>query len=51
MIFDEPFLIVALEDVGFCNIRLWDWQIIDHIDFDDLSQAHLPHMENIKARW
>jgi hypothetical protein len=49
MIFDKPFLIVALEDVGFCSIRPWDWQIIDHIDFNDLSQAHLPHMKKYKS--
>jgi predicted SAM-dependent methyltransferase len=45
MIFDEPFLTTALEDVGFGAIRHWDWRDTDHVDFDDFSQAHLPHMD------
>ncbi|MDC0987576.1 hypothetical protein OAS67_10020 [Alphaproteobacteria bacterium] len=34
---------------GFAAFARGDWQIVDHIDFNDLSQARLPHMEKYKS--
>lgn len=44
MIFDEEFLRRELLDVGFWEVRRWDWRLTEHADFDDYSQAHLPHL-------
>jgi hypothetical protein len=45
MVFDEPFLKQALEEVGFQQVRRWDWRNTDHSQVDDYSQAYLPHLE------
>ena len=34
-----------LENNGFSNIKLWDWRKTCHFNFDDYSQAYLPHMD------
>ncbi|MBN9527155.1 MAG: methyltransferase domain-containing protein [Alphaproteobacteria bacterium] len=44
MIFDEDFLTRALLDVGFADVRRWDWRTTSHADIDDYSQAYLPHL-------
>lgn len=44
-IFDEATLAATLSDVGFAEIRRWDWRSTDHADMDDYSQAYLPHMD------
>jgi predicted SAM-dependent methyltransferase len=48
IIFDETFLTQALHEVGFTEVRRWDWRATEHRHVDDYSQAHLPHMD--KAR-
>lgn len=34
-----------LEYCGFKNIDHWDWRKTEHAQFDDHSQAYLPHMD------
>ena len=37
----------VLNEVGFKNIKSWDWQEFfkEQKDFDDHSQAYYPHMD------
>lgn len=44
MIFDEFLLRSDLIDIGFREVRSWDWRTTEHTDVDDYSQAHIPHM-------
>lgn len=44
-IFDETNLGEMLEDVGFREIRRYDWRDTEHAWLDDFSQAYLPHMD------
>ena len=50
MIFDEPFLTAALLRAGFKSTRRWDWRKTNHVDFDDYSQAYIPHMDKENGR-
>ena len=50
MIFDEPFLTGLLRQVGFQEVRWWDWRETDHAHIDDYSQAHLPHLDKENGR-
>jgi len=34
-----------LRDLGFENVRLYDWKQTDHFYVDDYSQSYLPHMD------
>ena len=43
--FDEKTLTHNLNAVGFSNIKKWEWRDTDHSQFDDFSQAYLPHMD------
>lgn len=45
MVFDESFLTKELLEVGFKEVRRWDWRDTEHSDLDDYSQAYLPHMD------
>ncbi len=45
VIFDEAMLSGALSEIGFENIRHWDWRRTEHSDLDDYSQAYIPHMD------
>lgn len=45
MIFDEPFLKTSLMAIGFSKARRWDWRKTEHADYDDFSQAYIPHMD------
>ena len=45
MIFDEPFLTSAFQELGFTAVRRWNWRETDHAEFDDFSQAYIPHMD------
>jgi predicted SAM-dependent methyltransferase len=50
--FDYRTLEDALSKVGFKRMRAWDWRTTDHAQFDDYSQARLPHMsENSETTW
>lgn len=43
--FDFETLRDDLIEVGFKNVRIWDWRLISHSNYDDYSQAYLPHMD------
>ena len=36
---------ILIESVGMRDVREYDWQDTEHSQFDDHSQAHLPHMD------
>ena len=46
-VYDENSLKNVLEEVGFKNIKIWNWQEFfkEQKDFDDHSQAYYPHMQ------
>ena len=44
-IYDFDSLSEVLFNVGFKNIRKYDWRHTEHASFDDHSQAYLPHMD------
>ena len=43
--YDFNSLKLLLEKVGLKNIRKYNWQNTEHVQFDDHSQAYLPHMD------
>lgn len=43
--FDYSYLSEVLVKVGFENVRRYDWRQTIHRDYDDLSQAYIPHMD------
>jgi len=49
MIFDEPFLTKELLDLGFRDVRRWDWRQTEHSNIDDFSQAYIPHLDKEKG--
>jgi len=48
--FDEITLSGFLYNVGFKDIRLWDWRTTEHAQFDDYSQAYLPAFQKDTGR-
>ena len=44
-VFDFPTLSRVLQEVGFENVRRYDWRKTEHADVDDYSQAYVPHMD------
>ena len=50
MIFDEDLLRHDLLDIGFREVRRWDWRLTEHAGVDDFSQAHIPHMDKDAGR-
>jgi len=45
IVFDYLSLSKFLEKVGFKNIHKYDWRETIHKDYDDFSQAYIPHMD------
>jgi predicted SAM-dependent methyltransferase len=45
MIFDFISLSTILQEVGFSSVKRYDWRDTIHKDFDDYSQAYIPHMD------
>ena len=43
--YDFSSLEKLLVNLGFNNIRNYDWEETEHSQFDDHSQAYLPHMD------
>lgn len=43
--YDFDTLSQLLESVGFVDVRWYDWRLTEHSEFDDHSQAYLPHMD------
>ena len=44
-VYDFKSLKEVLESVGFRNIHRYDWRDTIHKDYDDFSQAYIPHMD------
>jgi len=44
-VYDKDSLTKLLKKVGFKNIKEWNHKKVSHGDFDDHSQAYLPHMD------
>ena len=34
-----------LQNIGFTNVRRYDWRLTEHAHLDDYSQSYLPHMD------
>jgi len=47
--FDKKSLTEMLNKVGFEDVREWDWRTTEHAQFDDYSQAYLPHLDKDKG--
>lgn len=45
LVFDYTYLSEVLTKVGFKNIHRYDWRQTIHKDYDDYSQAYIPHMD------
>lgn len=45
MAFDFKFLSELLKEVGFKEVRRYDWRKTEHAGIDDYSQAYVPHMD------
>ncbi len=43
--YDFKDLKTMLIDNGFCDAKIYDWRDTDHAQFDDHSQAYIPHMD------
>jgi ubiquinone/menaquinone biosynthesis C-methylase UbiE len=43
--YDFPSLKNVLEECGFGFIKRYDWRDTEHSEFDDHSQAYIPHMD------
>ena len=44
-VYDFESLKTLLKSIGFKNIRHYDWRKTIHKDYDDFSQAYIPHMD------
>tara|TARA_R110000822_G_scaffold296395_2_gene418822 strand:+ start:642 stop:1181 length:540 start_codon:yes stop_codon:yes gene_type:complete len=44
-VYDFDSLKDVLETAGFQNVCEYDWKVTSHSDYDDHSQAYLPHMD------
>lgn len=44
-VYDFDSLREVLESAGFRNIHRYDWRETIHRDYDDFSQAYIPHMD------
>ena len=43
--FDYELLKEDLENLGFKDIKKWDWKEVEHGHVDDYSQCYIPHMD------
>ena len=44
-VYDFSSLKIVLESSGFSEVEKYDWRGTSHSEFDDHSQAYLPHMD------
>jgi len=44
-VYDFKSLKRLLEDIGMKEVKKYHWEETEHSDFDDHSQAYLPHMD------
>lgn len=47
--YDFASLSTVLEKCEFINPRIWEWRFTEHAEFDDYSQAYIPHMNKING--
>lgn len=45
MVYNDHTLSRLLSSIGFTNIHKYDWRDTIHKDYDDYSQAYIPHMD------
>lgn len=50
MVFDEDFLRRVLLEIGYREVRRWNWRETEHTDIDDYSQAYIPHLRKEDGR-
>jgi len=50
MVFDEEFLRRDLQEIGFRQVRRWNWRETEHSHIDDYSQAYIPHLRKDDGR-
>jgi predicted SAM-dependent methyltransferase len=43
--YDFASLSAVLEEAGYSHVRRYDWRQTEHAQFDDHSQAYIPHMD------
>lgn len=43
--YDFESLSILLKEIGFNDIKRYDWRKTEHANIDDHSMAHLPHMD------
>ena len=50
-VYDQDSLSSLLQDGGFRDVKVWDWQevFVDYPGYDDHSQAYFPHMDKEKG--
>jgi len=48
-VYDFQSLKDVLEGAGFTNVHRYDWRKTVHKDYDDFSQAYVPHMDKKKG--
>jgi predicted SAM-dependent methyltransferase len=48
-VYDFDSLKRVLASAGFTNVRRYDWRQTIHRDYDDFSQAYVPHMDKEKG--
>ena len=44
-VYDHNSLALLLHSVGFNRIITWYWRDVEHVKYDDHSQAYYPHMD------
>jgi len=44
-VFDYQYFSKILSEVGFVDVRKYDWRETEHAHIDDYSQAYIPHMD------
>ncbi len=47
--YDFKTLKYTLETSGFKEVKLYDWRKTEHANFDDHSQAYIPHLDKDKG--
>ncbi len=48
-VYDFKSLCATLLNMGFRDVKKYDWRKTDHAHFDDHSQAYIPHMDKEKG--
>ena len=49
-VYDFQALAAVLKQAGFSDIRRYDWRRTRHLDYDDFSQAYIPHMDKTNGK-